>query len=91
MKKTSKKKVPGKDEIIAEYTFKNGVRGKHYENYRKGHTVKILKDNGTTIIQNFILDENAITLEPEVQKYFPNSDSVNNALKTIIKLIPQKI
>ena len=42
----------------AEYDFrqlKNGVRGKYYKAYRAGHTVKILKANGTTSIQHFRL------------------------------------
>jgi hypothetical protein len=29
-------------------------------------------------------------LEPDVQEYFPDSQSVNHALRTLIELIPSK-
>jgi len=29
-------------------------------------------------------------LEPDVRKYFPDSHAVNNALRTLITLIPKK-
>ena len=29
-------------------------------------------------------------LEPDVKKYFPDSESVNHALRTLIELIPTK-
>jgi hypothetical protein len=91
MKKTNKNKTSKKDDMLPEYSFKEGVRGKHYIKYRKGHSVKILKKDGSTIIQNFTLNENSVILEPEVKKYFPDSKSVNGALRTIINLFPNKI
>jgi len=30
-------------------------------------------------------------LEPDVQRYFPDSESVNKALRTLITLIPDKV
>jgi hypothetical protein len=29
-------------------------------------------------------------LEPDVRKYFPNSDAVNKALRSIIDIVPAK-
>jgi hypothetical protein len=31
------------DAMLPEYDFSQGVRGKHYQTYREGHTVKIHK------------------------------------------------
>jgi hypothetical protein len=89
MKKMSKRSENG-EELRPEYDFSKGVRGKHYQAYREGHTVTIHKKDGTTIIQEFKLEENAVVLEPDVREYFPDSESVNNALRSLIALIPGK-
>jgi hypothetical protein len=31
----------------------NGVRGKYYQDYRAGHTVKIHREDGTTLVWRF--------------------------------------
>jgi hypothetical protein len=51
MKKASRKSkgAPAMD-LRAEYDFSGGVRGKHYKAYRAGHTVKIHKSDGSTVI-----------------------------------------
>jgi len=76
--------------MLPEYDFSGGVRGKHYKAYREGHTVKIHRENGTTIVQHFKLEEGAVLLEPDVKKYFPDSEAVNKALRSLIALIPSK-
>jgi hypothetical protein len=78
----------------AEYDFramKGGVRGKYYKAYREGHTVKINKADGTTVIQHFKLEDGAVVLAPDVQKYFPDSDSVNEALRCLIPLVTRRV
>jgi hypothetical protein len=86
MKKTPKKV----EEMRAEYDFKGkkGERGKYYRAYREGHTVLIQQADGTETIQHFTLEEGAIMLEPDVRKYFPTSESVNETLRSLISLIP---
>ncbi len=37
----------GDAEMRKEYDFSGGVRGKHYEAYRTGHTVCVRKKDGT--------------------------------------------
>ncbi|MCC6568988.1 MAG: hypothetical protein IT315_07100 [Anaerolineales bacterium] len=74
----------------AEYDFSGGVRGKHAEAYRKGHSVVVHKEDGTTIVQNFKLEEGAILLAPDVREYFPDAESVNKALRTLIAIAPKK-
>jgi hypothetical protein len=82
----SKKKV---GEMRAEYDFSSGERGKHADAYQQGHTVTIHKKDGTTIVQNFKLEEGAVILEPDVREYFPDAESVNNALRTLISIAPR--
>jgi hypothetical protein len=77
----------------SEYDFagKKGERGKYSEAYREGHQVRIHQADGSTLVQQFTLKEGTVMLEPDVQRYFPDSDSVNKALRTLITLIPDKI
>ena len=91
-----KKKTPPKsvstangNEMRPEYDFSGGVRGKHYQARLNGYTIKIHKKDGTTLIRH-IKPEEGILLEPDVEKYFPDSKAVNDALRTIITLFPQK-
>jgi len=81
---------PVNDDMRPEYDFSKGVRGKHYKSYRQGHTVTIHREDGTTIIQQFKLEENAVVLDPDVISYFPDSESVNKALRVLISLAPEK-
>jgi hypothetical protein len=41
------------DNLLPEYDFSKGVRGKHHQAYRQGHSVTINHQDGTTTIQNF--------------------------------------
>jgi len=52
-KKIFKHQEPGDSDMLPEYEFKDGIRGKHYKAHHKGHTVKIHKVDGTTTIQYF--------------------------------------
>ncbi len=88
--KTNRDKSPEPIENMRpEYDFSEGVRGKHYQAYREGHTVTIHQADGTTVIQHFEVDEGAIILEPDVRRYFPDSESVNATLRSLIALLPQ--
>lgn len=64
------KKVPKKSkqapEMVDEYDFSGGVRGKYARRYAEG--------------------TNIVLLAPEVAKYFPNSRSVNDALRGLIEI-----
>ena len=79
--------------MLSEYDFtgQKGQRGKYYKAYTQGHQVRIHKANGSTVVQYFSLKEGAVMLEPDVQRYFPDSESVNKALRTLITLIPNKV
>jgi hypothetical protein len=93
MKKKNFKPIDIDNDMRPEYDFKSmvgGVQGKYYKAYRAGHTVKIHKADGTTVVQHFKLEDGAVMLEPDVRKYFPDSETVNKALRSLIDLIPRK-
>jgi len=60
--KKSKKHV----DMVPEYDFSKGVRGKYAKRYAAG--------------------SNVVVLSPDVAKKFPNSDSVNKALRTLVRV-----
>ena len=51
------------DEMLDEYDFTNGVRGKYADKYHR--------------------ETNVVVLEPDIAKLFPNSESVNLALRSL--------
>ena len=54
------------DDMLPEYDFSQGVRGKHYEAYKAG--------------------TNVVLLEPDIARVFPDSASVNRALRLLVHL-----
>jgi hypothetical protein len=89
-KKQASKQLKDKDEMLPEYDFSSGVRGKHYKAYRKGHTVTVHKKDGGVDVRHFTLADGAVMLETDVRKYFPDSETVNKALRGLIALTPRK-
>ena len=89
-KKPIKKATEENDEMLPEYDFRGGVRGKHHKAYREGHSVTVHKEDGTVQVQHFTLEDGAVMLESDVRKYFPDSDTVNRALRGLITLLPDK-
>lgn len=61
--KTMKKKVSS--DMLPEYDFSNGVRGKYAKRFAEG--------------------SNIVLLSLDVYKNFPDSNSVNKALRTLTK------
>jgi hypothetical protein len=78
------------DEMLPEYDFSGGVRGKHYQAYRRGYQVIIHKTGGTTEVRDFALPEGTVVLDPDVRAYFPDSEAVNRTLRGLISLMPQQ-
>ena len=89
MKKANKIHKDYDDGMLPEYDFtgKKGVRGKYYLARQQGYTIRIHNEDGTVSEQRF---GPTITLDPEVGTYFPDSESVNKALRLLISLIPYK-
>jgi hypothetical protein len=90
MKKKTIKSQP--DDMLPEYDLKDkkGVRGKYAKAMQKGYSVRILNEDGTVTVQDFVPKDNTVLLDPDVKEYFPDSESVNRALRSLIDLIPEK-
>lgn len=91
MKKKAKQHQE-ENEMLPEYDFKGkkGERGKYYQMYQQGHTVKIQEADGNVSIHYFTLEDGAVMLESDVREYFPTSESVNQALRALISIAPTK-
>ncbi len=64
-------KMAKKDrEMLEEYDFSKGVRGKYAKKYAAG--------------------TNVVVIEPDVAKYFPDHDSVNQALRSLADIIKKR-
>lgn len=75
------------DEIRAEYDFTQAERGKFYRPLDKGYKVHVHQSDGTTVVNHYTLAEGMVLLAPDVRKYFTDSESVNDALRSIIQLM----
>lgn len=72
------------EEMLEEYDFAKGVRGKHVREYRGGHTVRITKKDGSIQECHFTLEDGAVMLDPDLKAKFPDSDAVNQALRSLV-------
>ena len=87
MKKPIKSEHSEDDEMRPEYDFRGAVRGKHYKPLHEGYTVHVHQIDGTTLVQNFKLEEGTVMLDPDVREVFPDSAAVNHALRSLIALM----
>ena len=71
------------DKLRAEYDFSQGVRGKHFRDYRAGHSVRVKKTDGSVEEHHFTLADGAVMLDPDLKARFPDSEAVNNALRSL--------
>ena len=58
-------------DMLEEYDFSKGVRGKYAKRYSEGTNVAVI--------------------EPDVAEFFPNPDSVNDALRSLIPIIKNRV
>lgn len=89
MKNANKTLKDYDDGMLPEYDFtgKKGVRGKYFRGLQKGYSVQINNEDGTTTVKHY---GPTITLDGDVATYFPDSESVNKALRSLIALIPNQ-
>ncbi|HEX4954643.1 MAG TPA: hypothetical protein VF017_14725 [Thermoanaerobaculia bacterium] len=78
-------------DLLPEQDFRGGVRGKHAKAYAQGHAVVVHHSDGTTTTTHFTLEDGAVLLAPDVRRYFPDSESVNEALRSLIKLASSQV
>ncbi len=76
--------------MMPEYDFSGGVRGKYAKALREqGYTIRVYESNGT-YSETRVLGAKTVVLEPDVWEYFPDSKSVNRALRALIAIAPAK-
>lgn len=76
------------EDMRPEYDFSGGARGRHYRAMQAGYTITVHQSDGTTLVQDVRPVAGAVVLDPDVREYFPDSESVNAALRSLIRLIP---
>jgi len=83
-------KEQSNDKMRPEYDFSGGVRGKYAKKLKEeGYTIRIYHSDGT-FSERHVLSEKTIVLDADVWEHFPSSDAVNNALRNLISLVPNK-
>lgn len=91
MKKTNKSTAQddNDDGMLPEYDFTGmkPIRGKYYRNMQKGYIVRVHNEDGTVTVHHY---GPTVTIDTDVAAFFPDSESVNNALRGLIALIPAK-
>jgi hypothetical protein len=83
MKKTRKKKS---EEMRPEYDFSKAERGTFYRPLDKGYKVHVPQSDGTEVVNHYTLAEGTVLLAPDVREYFTDSETVNEALRSLIQL-----
>jgi len=83
MKTTQKKK---NNKRRAEYDFNKAERGKFYRSLDKGYIVRVHQGDGTIVVNHYTLAEGTVLLAPDVREYFSDSETVNDALRSLIQL-----
>lgn len=61
-----KKKSEKDDDMLDEYDFSQGIRGKYSNRFKDG--------------------SNVVVLSPEIAEIFPDSESVNRALRLLVEI-----
>lgn len=90
MKKKTSRRAATKDEMRLEYQLSDGVRNRYAKALREnGYTIRVYHRNGTVTEKRYP-GEKTVTLAPDVREYFPTSQAVNRALRTLISIIPEK-
>ena len=83
MKRTKIRKNGG---IRPEYDFSKAERGKFHRPLEGGYRVHVHQDDGTTVVNHYTLAEGTVLLAPDVREYFSDSETVNEALRSLIHL-----
>jgi hypothetical protein len=78
------------DEMLPEYDFRGATIGKHAGLFQHAYTTIIYKIDGSIEERDYSFPEGVVRLDPDVQAYFPDNDSVNKALRGLIDLIPER-
>jgi len=75
------------DALRDDYDFSNGTRGKYRHFSGQARTLKVHHPDGSVTIETVAP---VIELDPDVRRYFPDSEAVNKALRGLIELLPEE-
>lgn len=64
------KKMRNNPDMLEEYDFSGGVRGKYAKRYAEG--------------------TNVVVIDPDVAEYFPDHDSVNESLRSLVTILDKR-
>jgi hypothetical protein len=64
------KRMKNDPDMLEEYDFTGGVRGKYAKRYAEG--------------------TNVVVIDPDVAEYFPDHDSVNDALRSLTAILKRR-
>jgi hypothetical protein len=92
MKKANNTPKTPDDDMLPKYNFKGkkGMRGKYYAGPNPSHAVHIYHEDGTVTKRHFSSLQRVILLDADVAAHFPDSESVNHTLRTLIALVPDR-
>jgi hypothetical protein len=91
MRKKDLEETVLEDDIRDEYDFSAGERHVAYRSLDRGYTIREERADGTVLETQVPPRGEVIILDGDVRKYFPDSDSVNRALRSIIALFPKPL
>ena len=57
-------------DMLEEYDFSKGIRGKYAERYAEG--------------------TNVVLIDPDVAEFFPDHETVNDALRSLVRIIKKR-
>lgn len=72
-------------EMPSEIDFSNAVRGKHTAAYRQPHRVRVIHQDGTIEERHYAPEADAVVIDPDLRGRFPDSESVNRALRSLVE------
>ena len=78
------------DDMLAEYDFSTGERGKHHQTFERGFKVFIHKQDGPVEERDCDLPDGTSMLDPDLRDFFPDSHAVNRTLRGLLQLIPER-
>ena len=87
------RKSQSKDEIedmLPHYDFSKGKHMGYHKKFSKGIAITILSEDDKPIRSKFMYPKGIIVLDEDVKNIFPDSKSVNDALRHIIAAIPKR-
>ena len=90
MKSSVNKKTAKKDEKMrAQYNFSSGERPRYDTKYPEGAVITVHRD-GRKASKKRIENKALVVLDADVSKVFPDTRSVNSALRHLIAAVPKK-